>query len=73
MKALIEQYLSEQGIIAEPYKVQFLRFTTKLYKDENDKYCLEFPMWRFNCPKPKFTHQEIESFLNAEKEESKNN
>lgn len=73
MKALIEPYLTEQGIKEEPYRIQFLRFTTKLYRDEDNKCCLEFPVWRFACPKPTFTHEEIESCLNAELEESKNN
>jgi len=66
MKTLIETYLSEQGIPTEPYKVQFLRFTTKIYRDENGDCCVEFPKWNFNCPPPSFTPQEIENELKQE-------
>lgn len=62
MKALIEQYLLDQNILQEPYSIQFLRFTTNIYKD-NDGYHVEFPKWHFPCPKPTFTSQEIEDTL----------
>jgi hypothetical protein len=70
MKALIEQYLSDQGIKEEFYSVQFLRFTTNLYRDEDNKYHLEFPVWRFACPKPEFTPQEIENACSMELRDS---
>lgn len=70
MKALIEQYLSDQGIASEPFRVQFLRYTEKLYLDENGNCCLEFPKWSFPCPKPVFTSQEIEDCYKAELKEA---
>ena len=69
MKALIEQYLLDQGTPAEPFSIQFLRFSTNLYKS-GDNYILEFPKWHFACPKPVFTSQEIEDSLKSEYTES---
>lgn len=70
MKALIEQYLSDQGIKPEPFKVQFLRYTEKLYTDDEGNCCLEFPKWSFPCPKPTFTSQEIKDCYKEELIES---
>lgn len=69
MKALIELYLTEQGIKEEPYKVQFLRFTTQL----DDDYNLTFPKWRFNCPRPEFTPQEVKDACKCDLVESMTN
>jgi hypothetical protein len=66
MKKLINQYLSEQNILIENYSVTFLKFSTKLYKNENNEWFAEFPKWRFNCPKPNFTSLEVENALKEE-------
>ena len=70
MKNLIEQYLSDQGILSEPYSIQFLRFTTKIYRNEAGSCCVEFPKWHFNCPRPTFTPRQIEDELKSEYVES---
>ena len=62
MKALIKPYLESQGI-NEDFKILFLRYTTRIYKADNGFYKIEFPMWRFNCPKPSFSHNEIKEAL----------
>lgn len=66
MKVLIEQYLSNQNVKTEPFRIQFLRYTTNLYQDNDGNWCLEFPLWRFDCCKPVFTSEEIENALKDE-------
>lgn len=65
MKALIQQYLLDQGI-NEPFSASFLRYTEKLTINEDDIYYLEFPRWRFNCPPPTFTSQQIKDSIKDE-------
>lgn len=65
MRDLVEQYLSEQGI-NESFSAAFLRYTENLYKDESGNYQLDFPRWKFSCPKPTFTSEEVEASLKAE-------
>lgn len=63
MKALIEQYLLSQNIVIETFNAEFLRYTTKIFKDEDGLYHVEFPKWHFNCDRPKFSSSEIEEAL----------
>jgi hypothetical protein len=66
MKDLILQHLIDQGITEEDYSVQFLRFTTKCYEDENGDCVIQFPVWKFNCDEPSFTSAEIKDALKAD-------
>lgn len=63
MKALIQQYLLDQGVPPEPYSVQFLRFAVKLFKDEQGNWIADFIRWHFPCTKPTFSSQEVEDAL----------
>jgi hypothetical protein len=67
MKSLLEDYLTQKGIIFNSYNEIILNHNASVsFNDKTGEYEFNITKWRYNCEMPSFTDAEIRDYLKAE-------